>query len=164
MVKTRDDRFEFNSKKDTAQPFENPLETGYFKINFVSRLVKDLKQKYNNIVIGMMQLSTPEYFQKARNYIQKEEATADLFYGHSSVKETVIRYILETLIVERAESLLSNPKSGLVKMMNERDIPNMVKIYDLLKKSNMQRVFFKEFQNYITNEGEIILSRMTPED
>ena len=80
------------------------------------------------------------------------------------MKETVIRYILETLIVERAESLLSNPKSGLVKMMNERDIPNMVKIYDLLKKSNMQRVFFKEFQNYITNEGEIIMSRMTPED
>ena len=48
--------------------------------------------------------------------------------------------------------------------MNDRDIPNMVKIYDILKKSNMQRVFFKEFQNYITNEGEIILSRMTPED
>ena len=112
----------------------------------------------------MMELSTPEYFQKAKCYIETEEATADLFYGHSSVKEIVIRYILETLIVERAEGLLQNPKSGLVRMMKDKDIPNMVKIYDLLKKANMQRVFFKVFQTYIASEGEIILSRMTPED
>jgi hypothetical protein len=72
--------------------------------------------------------------------------------------------VLETLIVERAETLLKSPKSGLVRMMHERDIKNMVRIYELLKKSNMQRVFFQEFQSYITSEGESILSRMTPED
>ena len=49
-------------------------------------------------------------------------------------------------------------------MMQDKDITNMVKIYELLKKANMQRVFFKVFQNYIASEGEIILSRMTPED
>ena len=59
MIKTRDDRFEYNSKKDNAQPSENPLETGYFKINFIQRLVRDLKNKYNELVVGMMQLSTP---------------------------------------------------------------------------------------------------------
>ena len=59
MVKTRDNRFEYNSKRDTAQASEVPSETGYFKSNFISRLVKDLKQKYNEIVIGMMELSTP---------------------------------------------------------------------------------------------------------
>ena len=86
MVKTRDLRFEYNSKNGTAQPAENPFQTGYFKNNFVSRLVKDLKNKYQGIVVGMMELSTPEYFQKASNYIEIEEATADLFYGHSTVK------------------------------------------------------------------------------
>lgn len=40
----------------------------------------------------------------------------------------------------------------------------MVKIYQLLKKSNMQRVFFKEFQAFIASEGEAILSRMTHEE
>jgi hypothetical protein len=54
MVKTRDDRFEYNSKQDKTQASEVPSETGYFKSNFISRLVKDLKQKYNEIVIGMM--------------------------------------------------------------------------------------------------------------
>lgn len=59
MVKTRDDRFEYHSKRDTAQNPENPYETGYFKTNFLGRLVKDLKVKYSEIVTGMMQLSVP---------------------------------------------------------------------------------------------------------
>ena len=46
--------------------------------------------------------------------------------------------------------------------MQERDIENMVKIYSMLKKANMQRVFFREFQGYITGEGESILGRMSP--
>lgn len=86
MVKTRDGRFEYSSKKEPNQPAEHPSETGYFKTKFLSRLVKDLKLKYSQLVVGMAQLSTPEYFEKARYYIEKEEATADLFYGHGSVK------------------------------------------------------------------------------
>ena len=49
-------------------------------------------------------------------------------------------------------------------MMQERDIQNMVAVYELLKKANMQRVFFKEFQNYIVTQGEHILGRMSPEE
>lgn len=59
MVKTKDERFEYQSKKDNTQPSENPYCTDYFKINFLSRLVKDLKNKYTDIVNGMIQLSTP---------------------------------------------------------------------------------------------------------
>jgi hypothetical protein len=68
------------------------------------------------------------------------------------------------LIVERAEGLLRNPKSGLVHMMQEKDVKNLVKVYEILKKANMQRVFFKEFQGYIQNEGEQILSKISAED
>jgi|JI9StandDraft_2_1071091.scaffolds.fasta_scaffold1431458_1 hypothetical protein len=49
-------------------------------------------------------------------------------------------------------------------MMQEKDVRSLVKIYELLKKSNMQRVFFKEFQSYIQSEGENILTRVTAED
>jgi hypothetical protein len=49
-------------------------------------------------------------------------------------------------------------------MMHERDIKSMAKIYELLKDSTMQRVFFKEFQSYIQSEGEQILARITAED
>lgn len=62
MIKTTDNRFEYQSIKDNAQPSENPFETGFFKTNFIFRLVKDLKNKYNELVAGMIQLSTPEYF------------------------------------------------------------------------------------------------------
>lgn len=80
------------------------------------------------------------------------------------VKETVIRYVLETLVVERAEDLLKNPKSGLVSMMQAKDVANLVKAYEILKKANMQRVFFKEFQAYIQSEGEMILSKISSEE
>jgi len=69
-----------------------------------------------------MQLSTPEYFERAKRFIEREEDTADHFYGYKPIKETVIRNVLETLIVERAEGLLKNPKSGISKMMKEKDI------------------------------------------
>jgi len=60
LVKTPDDRFEYQSKKqDGEQMPENAYDTGYFKLNFISRLTKDLKAKYIDIVNGMMQLSTP---------------------------------------------------------------------------------------------------------
>lgn len=47
----------------------------------------------------MMQLSTPEYFEKAKILIEKEKDTADHFYRHETAKETVIRYVTETLVV-----------------------------------------------------------------
>ena len=50
----------------------------------------------------MLNLSTPEYFIMARRYIEREEATADTFYGFKPVKETVVRNVMETLVVERA--------------------------------------------------------------
>lgn len=49
-------------------------------------------------------------------------------------------------------------------MMQEKDVKNLVKVYEILKKANMQRVFFKEFQGYIQNEGEQILSKISAED
>lgn len=49
-------------------------------------------------------------------------------------------------------------------MMKERDIPNLIKIFGLLKKANMVRVFFKEFQNYIQSDGEQILNKISSED
>jgi hypothetical protein len=69
-----------------------------------------------------MQLSTPEYFERAKRFIDLEEDTADHFYGYKPIKETVLRNVLEILIVERAEGLLKNPKSGITKMMNEKDV------------------------------------------
>ncbi len=65
------------------------------------------------------------------------------------------------LIVEKAEGLLKSSKSGFSKMMKERDISNLIKIFGLLKKANMVRVFFKEFQNYIQIEGEQILNKIS---
>jgi hypothetical protein len=61
----------------------------------------------------------------------------------------VVRNVLEVLVVEKAENLLKNSKSGFAKMMKDRDIMNLSRIYKLLLKSNMERVFLKEFQNYI---------------
>ena len=37
----------------------------------------------------------------------------------------------------------------------------MSRIYDLLKEANMQKEFFKEFQNYIQSEGEQLMGRIT---
>ncbi len=65
------------------------------------------------------------------------------------MKDIVVRNVLEVLVVEKAENLLKNSKSGFVKMMKDRDIMNLSRIYKLLLKSNMERVFLKEFQNYI---------------
>ena len=65
------------------------------------------------------------------------------------MKDIVVRNVLEVLVVEKAENLLKNSKSGFAKMMKDRDIMNLSRIYKLLLKSNMERVFLKEFQNYI---------------
>jgi hypothetical protein len=65
-------------------------------------LAKDLKGKYAELSSNMMQLSTPEYFEKAKILIEKERDTADHFYRHDIAKETVIRYVTETLVVEKA--------------------------------------------------------------
>lgn len=67
---------------------------------------------------------------------------------------------MEVLVVEKAENLLKNSKSGFTKMMRDRDIANLSRIYKLLLKSNMERVFLKEFQNYIQAEGEVILGKV----
>jgi hypothetical protein len=48
--------------------------------------------------------------------------------------------------------------------MKEKDITNLNKIFGLLKKGNMDRIFFKEFQNYIQAEGEQILNKISSED
>ncbi len=109
----------------------------------------------------MMQLSTPEYFEKAKNYIEVEEKTADHFYGLTITKDPIIRNILEVLVVEKAEGLLKNNKSGFTKMMKERDIPNLIKIFALLKKANIVKAFFKEFQNFIQSDGEQILNKIS---
>lgn len=55
----REDRFEYESKSENAMAGENPYETGFFKTNFILRLVKGLKRKYTEIVADMMQLSVP---------------------------------------------------------------------------------------------------------
>lgn len=67
---------------------------------------------------------------------------------------------MEVLVVEKAENLLKNSKSGFTKMMRDRDIANLSRIYKLLLKSNMERVFLKEFQNFIQAEGEVILGKV----
>lgn len=72
----------------------------------------------------------------------------------------MVRNVLEVLVVEKAENLLKNSKSGFTKMMRDRDIANLSRIYKLLLKSNMERVFLKEFQNYIQAEGEVILGKV----
>lgn len=59
---------------------------------------------------------------------------------------------------------MKNPKSGMGRMMKDKDISNLLKIYALLKKANMVRVFFKEFQNYIQSEGEQVLNKISAED
>jgi hypothetical protein len=101
----------------------------------------------------MMQLSTAEYFERAGDFIEVEERTADQFYGFHHAKDIVIRNVLEILVVEKAEALLKNAKSGFAKMMKERDTANLAKIYVILKKANMLRVYYKEFQAYIQVEG-----------
>ena len=60
-----------------------------------------------------------------------------------------MRQLLSILIVDHAETMLRNPKSGLAKMVKERDVANLTKIFKLLDKSNMSRAFFKEFQAFI---------------
>lgn len=72
----------------------------------------------------------------------------------------MVRNVLEVLVVEKAENLLKNSKSGFTKMMRDRDIANLSRIYKLLLKSNMERVFLKEFQNFIQAEGEVILGKV----
>lgn len=49
----------------------------------------------------------------------------------------MIRNVLEILVVERAEGLLKSAKSGFARMMHERDIANLGKIFRLLKKADM---------------------------
>ena len=49
-------------------------------------------------------------------------------------------------------------------MIRGRDIKNLGRVYRLLKKANMTRVFFKEMQGFIQSEGEGILGRISPED
>lgn len=67
-------------------------------------------------------------------------------------------------MVERAEGLLRNAKSGFARMMHERDIGNLSKIFRLLKKADMERVFYKELQAYIQAEGEQILAKISADD
>lgn len=67
-------------------------------------------------------------------------------------------------MVDRAEGLLRSAKSGFARMMHERDIGNLNKIFRLLKKANMERVFYKELQSYIQAEGEQILAKISAED
>jgi hypothetical protein len=86
-------------------------------------------------------------------FIEAEEMTADHFYGYKHSKDIVIHNVLEILIVEKAEGLLKNAKSGFGRMMRERDAANLAKIYTILKKAKMLRVFYREFQNYIHAEG-----------
>lgn len=93
-----------------------------------------------------------------------EERTADHFYGFKVVKDIVMRNILTILVVDNAELMLKNPKSGFARMMKERDVPNLAKIFKLLEKANMGRAFNKEFQNYIQAEGEEILNKISSED
>jgi hypothetical protein len=93
-----------------------------------------------------------------------EERTAEHFYGSAYAKDIVVRNVLEILIVERAEGLLRNGKSGIGRMMKEGDLANLTKIFALLKKANMVRVFHKEFQSYVQAEGELILNRISSED
>ena len=45
--------------------------------------------------------------------------------------------------------------------MRDKDIGSLGSVYSLLKKANMTRVFFKEMQGYIQNEGEGMLGRVT---
>lgn len=70
MIKL-DDRFEYasSSKKETDQQPENPYDTNAFRKDFITRLTRDLKTHYAGILSGMMQLSTPEYFERARIFI-----------------------------------------------------------------------------------------------
>lgn len=49
-------------------------------------------------------------------------------------------------------------------MMKDEDISNLGKIFKLLQKCNMERVFLREFQNYIQAEGEVILGRVNTEE
>ena len=49
-------------------------------------------------------------------------------------------------------------------MIKQRDLKNLVKVYALLKKANMTRVFFKEMERYIQVEGEQLLGKISPED
>lgn len=59
MVKM-DDRFEYSStRKEGDQQPENPYDTASFKKDFITRLTKDMKASYSELVSGMMQLSTP---------------------------------------------------------------------------------------------------------
>ena len=86
-------------------------------------------------------------------YVEAEEMTADHFYSHKHSKDIIIHNVLEILVIEKAEGLLKNAKSGFGRMMRERDVINLAKIYSILKKANMLRVYYKEFQNYIQAEG-----------
>lgn len=62
MVKV-DDRFEYSSlRREGDQQPENPYDTASFKKDFITKLTKDLKVHYSDIVADMMKLSTPEYF------------------------------------------------------------------------------------------------------
>ena len=64
-----DDIFEYSSKKEGDQHHQNPYDTAIFKKDFIARLIKDLKFKYAEKVNEMMQLSTSEYFERARDFI-----------------------------------------------------------------------------------------------
>lgn len=66
--------------------------------------------------------------------------------------------------MERAEILLKNGKNGLGRMMKEKDINNIKMIFSILKKANMTRVFYKEFQAYVQADGEAILNKISSED
>lgn len=62
MVKL-EDRFEYCSlRKEGDQQPENPYDTATFKKDFITRLTRDLRAHYSDLLAGMMQLSTPEYF------------------------------------------------------------------------------------------------------
>ena len=62
MVKL-EDRFEYSSLRIEGDPQpENPYDTAIFKKDFITRLTRDLRAHYSDLLAGMMQLSTPEYF------------------------------------------------------------------------------------------------------
>lgn len=62
MVKL-EDRFEYSSLRiEGDQQPENPYDTAIFKKDFITRLTRDLRAHYSDLLAGMMQLSTPEYF------------------------------------------------------------------------------------------------------
>lgn len=55
--------------------------------------------------------------------------TAKYFYPHAETSEKIMRYVLETIVVERADDLLKNSKYGLNNMIKEADQKHLKTLY-----------------------------------